>query len=113
MTSLATACFLVVVLGMIDAHDRHTTDVKTARDLRIGWWETVMAWALSCLGAVLLIMAWGPERAVAMLLLLLTIAGATAILIRRVFHRHQHAISAILVGCLLVLACLEWVALEV
>ena len=110
MTSLATACFLIVILSMIDAQDRRKARSKFTGSDRV-WLRVAVNWILFCLGFVLLVAGWGLERAIAVLLF--SLAGAMAILIRRILQQHQHLVSGILIGFLALLAVVEWLAMEV
>ena len=112
MTSLATACFLIVILSMIDAQDRRKARSKFTGSDRV-WLRVAVNWILFCLGFVLLVAGWGLERAIAVLLLLFSLAGAMAIPIRRILQQHQHLVSGILIGFLALLAVVEWLAMEV
>ena len=107
MTSLATACFLTVVLSMISAHDQRKARAGSSEASYRTWPRTALNWALAGLAIVLLTAAWGPERAVALALMLLTLAGAAALVIRRVYEREQRSISIVLLSLLVVLGAIR------
>ena len=110
MTSLATACFLLLILNLISAHDQRKMRSNRVGILSSTWSRIILNWTLAGLAIILLSLAWGPERAIAFSLMLLTLAGAAGLVIRRVFDHHQRIISGVLLSLLLVLGSLQLVS---
>ena len=107
LTSLATACFLLLVLAWIDAHDQSKSRSKTSTESRFQWSNSFVRWLLLLAAITFLVLAWGGERAIAIALMLLTLTGALGLVIRRVYEDQQRPVSIALVSFFVLLGAVQ------